>query len=36
VFFARAETHSAEVIGGFGTRTYIIELKDKDWKASTG
>ena len=36
VFFAEAETHSAEVIGGAGTRTYIIELKGKDWKASTG
>jgi beta-alanine degradation protein BauB len=36
VFFADAETHSAEVIGGPGTRTYIIELKGKDWKPSTG
>ena len=33
----RGATHSAEVIGGFkGTRTYIIELKGKDWKPSTG
>lgn len=36
VFFAEAETHSAEVIGGSGTRIYIIELKGKDWKPSTG
>jgi hypothetical protein len=36
VFFSEAETHSAEVIGGLGTRTYIIELKGKDWKPSTG
>ena len=36
VFFAPAEVHSAEVIGGLGTRSYIIELKGKDWKPSTG
>ena len=36
VFFAGAETHSAEIIGGSGTRTYIVELKGKDWKPSTG
>jgi beta-alanine degradation protein BauB len=36
VFFQEAETHSAEVIGGAGTRTYIVELKDRDWKPSTG
>jgi len=36
VFFSRAETHSTENIGGSGTRIYIIELKDKDWKPSTG
>jgi hypothetical protein len=36
VFFADAETHAAEVIGGSGTRTYIVELKGKDWKPSTG
>jgi beta-alanine degradation protein BauB len=36
VFFAPAEVHSAEIIGGFGTRTYIIELKGKDWKPSSG
>lgn len=36
VFYASAETHSAEIIGGLGTRSYIIELKGKDWKPSTG
>lgn len=36
VFFAPAETHSTENIGGSGTRIYIIELKSKDWKPSTG
>jgi hypothetical protein len=36
VFFFEAETHSAEIIGGAGTRSYIIELKGKDWKPSTG
>jgi hypothetical protein len=36
VFYADAETHAAEIIGGSGTRTYIVELKGKDWKPSTG
>jgi hypothetical protein len=36
VFYAGAETHAAEIIGGSGTRTYIVELKGKDWKPSTG
>jgi hypothetical protein len=36
VFFAKAETHSTENIGGSGSHIYIIELKDKDWKPSTG
>ena len=36
VFYAPAETHSAEIIGGLGTRSYIIELKGKDWNPSTG
>jgi beta-alanine degradation protein BauB len=36
VFFAPAEVHAAEVIGGLGTRSYIVELKGKDWKPSTG
>jgi len=36
VFYAPAETHSAEIIGGLGTVSYIIELKGNDWKPSTG
>ena len=36
VFYAPAEIHSAEIIGSLGTRSYIIELKGKDWKPSTG
>ena len=36
VFFAPAETHSTENIGGSGTRIYIVELKDAGWKPSTG
>jgi hypothetical protein len=30
------EIDSAEIIGGLGTRSYIIQLKGKDWKPSTG
>lgn len=36
VFYAPAETHSVENVGGSGTRIYIIELKGNDWKPSTG
>lgn len=36
IAFELAVTHSTENIGGSGTRTYIIELKDKHWKPSTG
>ncbi len=36
VFFAPAEIHSAEIIGGVGTLSYIIELKGNDWKPSSG
>jgi beta-alanine degradation protein BauB len=36
VFYSKAETHSVENIGGAGTRTYIIELKDRNWQPSTG
>jgi hypothetical protein len=36
VFYADAETHAAEIIGGSGTRTYIVELKNRHWKPSTG
>lgn len=36
VFFAKAETHATENVGGAGTRLYIIELKGGDWKPGTG
>ncbi|HSO07692.1 MAG TPA: cytoplasmic protein [Pelomicrobium sp.] len=36
VFFAPAETHSTENVGGAGTRLYMIELKGEGWKPSTG
>lgn len=36
VFYAKAETHSTENVGGSGTRVYIIELKDKDWRPGAG
>jgi len=36
VFFAPAETHSTENIGGADTRIYIVELKGGDWKPSSG
>ena len=35
VFYHPAQLHAAEIIGGLGTRTYIIELKGNDWKPST-
>ena len=31
-----AEVHTAENVGGAGTRFLLIELKGKDWKPSTG
>ncbi len=36
VFWAPAETHSVENISGRPMRAYMVEIKDKDWKASTG
>jgi beta-alanine degradation protein BauB len=36
VFYAPAETHSVENVGGSGTRIYIIELKGRDWRPSSG
>lgn len=35
ITFAPAVTHSTENMGGSGTRTYMIELKDENWKPST-
>lgn len=36
VLYFEAETHSAENVGGAGTRFYLVEMKGKDWKPSTG
>jgi quercetin dioxygenase-like cupin family protein len=36
MFWSPAETHSTENMSGSTVRAYIIELKDKDWKPSTG
>jgi hypothetical protein len=35
-FWEPAETHMAENIGGSGSRFVLVEIKDKDWKPSTG
>lgn len=36
VMFYDAEVHSAENVGGAGTRVYLVEIKGKDWQPSTG
>jgi hypothetical protein len=36
VFWEPAMTHSVENVGGSGARAYIVEIKSKDWKPSTG
>ncbi len=36
VMFFEAEVHAAENVGGAGTRFYLVEIKGKDWKPSTG
>ena len=36
IFWAPAEVHEVENISGRNMRGYIIEIKDKDWKPSTG
>ena len=36
VFWAPAETHTVENISGRPMRAYMVELKDKDYKPSTG
>ena len=36
VFWEPAVTHSVENISGRPMRAYMVEIKDKDWKASTG
>lgn len=35
-FWEPGETHIAENVGGSGSRFLLIEIKDKDWKPSTG
>lgn len=35
-FWDPAATHMAENISGSGARALIVEIKDKDWKPSTG
>ncbi len=36
VMYFDAEVHSAENVGGAGTRFFLVEMKGKDWKPSTG
>jgi hypothetical protein len=36
VSFEPSVTHATENIGGSGSRTYMIELKDQHWKPSAG
>ena len=36
MFWSPAEVHTTENISGHSMRSYIIEIKDKDWKPSTG
>ena len=36
IFWAPAEMHEVENISGRNMRAYIVEIKDKDWKPSTG
>ena len=36
VFWEPAVTHSVENISGRPMRAHMVEIKDKDWKASTG
>ncbi len=35
-FWDPATTHSAENIGGSGSKMVLIEIKDKDWEPATG
>ena len=36
VLWEEAGTHAAENIGGWNTHLVIVELKDRDWRPSTG
>ena len=35
-FWEPAATHTAENVGGSGTRMILVEIKDKAWKPATG
>jgi hypothetical protein len=35
-FWSAAETHEVENVGATDARCYVIELKDENWKPSTG
>lgn len=36
VFWEEAATHTTENIGGSDVRAYIVEIKGRDWRPSTG
>jgi beta-alanine degradation protein BauB len=36
VFWEDAVVHTTENIGGFNARAFIVEIKDANWKPSTG
>jgi beta-alanine degradation protein BauB len=36
MFWEPAATHEVEDVSGNNSRCYVIEIKDKDWKPSTG
>ena len=36
IFWEPAATHEVEDVAGKNARCYVIEVKDKDWKPSTG
>jgi hypothetical protein len=36
IFWAPAQVHEVENVSGRNMRAYIVEIKDKEWKPSTG
>jgi hypothetical protein len=36
MFWSPAETHEVEDVSGKQARCYVVEIKDSDWKPSTG
>jgi hypothetical protein len=36
VFWEDAVTHTTENVGGTNSRAFIVEVKDANWKPSTG